>query len=39
MLGLIVWALLIIWIAACILPWWFLPAVFVAGLVWSFIDK
>ncbi len=39
MLGLIVWAILIIWIAACILPWWFLPAVVVVGIVWSFIDK
>ena len=26
MLGVIVWALLIIFIAACILLWWFIPA-------------
>ena len=29
MIGLIVWAIIFIVIAACLLPWWFLPAMFV----------
>ena len=39
MLGVIVWCILLIFIAACILPWWFLPAVFVTGVLWTFMNK
>lgn len=33
MLGLIVWCILIIFIAACILPWWFIPVCIIATIV------
>jgi len=38
MLGLIVWCILIIVIACCILPWWFLPTVIVFSVLsqWLF---
>lgn len=44
MLGLYVWAVLLVFLAACLLPWWFLPAVvvyylFVYGIDWKRIDK
>ena len=31
--ALIVFSLLIIFIAACITPWWFLPVCFLAGIL------
>lgn len=33
MLGLIVWCLIFIFIAACITPWWFIPAVVVITVI------
>ena len=32
--ALIVFSLLVIFIAACLLPWWFLPVCFVVGFLW-----
>lgn len=34
----IIICLLIIFIAACLLPWWFIPAIFVALIVTLYID-
>lgn len=44
MLGVYVWAVLLVFLAACLLPWWFLPGVvvyflFVYGIDWKRIDK
>lgn len=33
MLGLIVWCIIIIFIAACIMPWWFFPVVILGAIV------
>lgn len=33
MLGLIVWVILIIIIAACIMPWWFLPVCIIGNII------
>lgn len=39
MLGLIVWCIIIIVIGACIMPWWALPTLFLAGVVWCLLDN
>ena len=39
MLGLIIWCILIIIIAACLLPWWFLPAMATIGVLYELIKK
>jgi len=39
MLGLIVWCIIIIVIAACLLPWWVLPTFALAGFIWCLIDS
>jgi len=39
MLGLIIWAILILIIAACIFPWWFLPLCIVGTLISLFTFK
>lgn len=39
MLGCIVWCIIFIFIGACILPWWFLPTVFIVGIIYSLLDK
>ena len=33
-----VFAILFIFIAACILPWWFFPTMIVGGLLWWYIS-
>lgn len=37
MLGLILWALIFIVIAACMLPWWFFLAVIVASIAYEWL--
>jgi hypothetical protein len=44
MLGVFIWAVLLIILGACLLPWWFLPGMvvyclFVYGVDWKRIDK
>lgn len=39
MLGLIVWGIILIFIAACLLPWWFIPSVVIAGFAWGIINS
>ncbi len=40
MLGLWVWIILILFIAWCITPWWFLPAIFIGTILWHILfDK
>jgi hypothetical protein len=37
MLGLIIWCILIIIIAVCITPWWFLPSVIIVSIINEFL--
>ena len=39
MLGLIVWCILIIIIAVCILPWWFLPGLIIYFTIVELLRK
>lgn len=44
MLGVFIWAILLIILGACLLPWWFFPAVvvyylFVYGIDWKSVNK
>lgn len=39
MVGLIVWCILILFIAACILPWWFIPATIIYFVIVEFLKK
>lgn len=34
MAGIIIWCILLIVIAACLLPWWFIPSCIVAGALY-----
>ena len=38
MLGIVIFALLIIFIAACITPWWFIPTLIVVSILWAFLS-
>lgn len=37
MLGLILWALLILFVCICITPWWFIPSVIAAIVIGEFL--
>jgi hypothetical protein len=39
MIGLIVWCILIIVIAACITPWWFFPVVILGSILSMALKK
>ena len=39
MAGLFVWAIILIIIGACLLPWWFIPACIVAGIISFYFDN
>lgn len=39
MLGIIIWVVLIIVLAACIFPWWFIPSAIIYGLIVAFFKK
>lgn len=39
MLGIIIWAVLLVIIAACLLPWWFLPTVLIYSIIVSLCKK
>lgn len=39
MLGLIVWCIIIIIIAWCLLPWWVMPTFLILGFLWSLMNK
>lgn len=39
MLGLIVWCIIIIVIAVCLLPWWFLPSMIVYFTIVELLKK
>ena len=34
--AIIIFCLLILFIAACIMPWWFLPLGIIVGILWAF---
>lgn len=36
--AIIVFCLLVIFIAACLLPWWFFPAFFLVGIIWILMN-
>jgi len=38
MIGLYVWCAILIFIAACLLPWWFFPTMIVGGLIWFWFE-
>lgn len=37
MLGVIVWIILLVVIAICITPWWFVPSIIIGTLVYQWI--
>ena len=37
-MGLIIIALLLVFIGACLLPWWFIPACIIVGLVSFYLE-
>lgn len=37
MIGLIVWAIILIVIAWCLTPWWFMPLILIGGFVWALL--
>ena len=39
MLGLLLWAIILIIIAACLAPWWFIPSVVIMAVLGMFANS